>query len=248
MVEEKKDAPAVKEGEIAPKKDEVVVGDIVIPEVSKDKQIAQDQKRRAEKAEAEIAISEASVIELRDQITKLKTAGVTGEKSAHQVNDELKRLANEHNIDESFLTQLVSTVRTATTREIREELDKDYTPKLAKIENERSQEKMNVQFNELYSSVLKDMPEYSSIVNKSVIKSLAFNPENAKKTLPQILEEAYGAALTGKKSIETSRFSREQESPDFDNPSKEDWDKIENDPKSKEEWSKKTEAQIKRYL
>jgi len=243
-----KDSPAVKEGEVSPKTDDVAVGDIVTPVANKDKQIAQDQRKRAEKAEAEKSAADSVVSALQEEVAKLKNAGVTGEKSVLQVNDELRRLSMEHNIDETFLASLVSTVRSATTKEIREELEKDYSPKITKIESERSQEKMDVKFNELYANVLADMPEYKNVVNKNVIKTLVFNPENAKKTLPQIVEEVYGASIAGKKSIELSRGSREQESPNLSNPSKEDWDKIESDPKAHAAWAKSTEEQIKAYL
>ncbi len=243
MSEVKKDAPAAKEGEVTPKEP---VGAIV--DSGKDKQIAEDQRKRAEKAEREKADAESRATQLQEEITKLKTAGAMGDKSIGQVNDEIKRLAKEHNVDETFLAGLVSTVRAATKQEIREEMEKDFSPKLAKIENERSQEKMTQKFNELYDNTLKEMPEFKGIVNKEVIKSLAFNPENAKKTLPEIMEEAYGAAVTGKKSMETSKGGREPEVPNTKSPSKEDWDKIESDPRAKEEWSKNTEAQIKQYL
>ena len=47
-------------------------------------------------------------------------------------------------------------------------------------------------------------PEFKAIANPEVIKSLAILPQNAKKTLSQILEETYGNAITGKRTIETT--------------------------------------------
>jgi len=37
-----------------------------------------------------------------------------------------------------------------------------------------------------------------------VIKALAFNPANKNKTYSQLLDEAYGNALTGRRTIETT--------------------------------------------
>jgi len=41
-------------------------------------------------------------------------------------------------------------------------------------------------------------------VNAEVIKALAFNPANANKTYKQLLEEAYGNAITGRRTVETT--------------------------------------------
>ena len=51
---------------------------------------------------------------------------------------------------------------------------------------------------------LQNAPEYRDVVNVSVIKALAFNPANANKTYRQLLEEAYGNAITGQRTVETT--------------------------------------------
>jgi hypothetical protein len=210
-------------------------------DVEKAERIAHDQKKRAEKAEQEAR-------SLQEEIVKLRANSMSGNISIDKVNDELRKLAEEHNVDEAFLTKLVSTVKTATTKEIREEMEKDYTPKIQKIEQERRYEVAEKKFEDLYTNTLKGMSEYDGIVNKDVIKSLAFNPANAKKTLAQIVEEAYGSAVQGRKSIEATHASKEPEKANLLNPTEADWDKIQSDPQSKTEWAKQAEQQIKDYL
>ncbi len=192
--------------------------------------------------------AEAQAETLQAEISKLKVAGMSGNMPITEVNEQLRKLAEEHNVDETFLTKLVSTVRTATKSEIKEELEKDYNPKLAKLEQERKLEQAEKKFDAIFSKSLKDMPEYDGVVNKEVIKALAFNPANGKKTLPQIIEEAYGSAIQGRKSIESSHPSREAETPNIVNPTKEDWEKIEADPKAKEDWSKSTEQTLRQFM
>lgn len=219
-------------------------------EAQKAERIAADQKRRAEKAEDGKRIAESQVADLQAEINKLKATAMTGSKTVTEINNDLKKLADEHNVDPDFLGKLVSTVTTATREEIRAELEKDYTPKIAKIEQERNMEKANVKFKELYAKTMKTMPEYDGIVNEDVIRALAFSSGNAKKTLPEIIEETYGAAVTGKKSIENANGSRETSTGEINlnKPSAEDWDKIENDPAAKEAWAKKTQQDLQRYL
>jgi hypothetical protein len=63
-----------------------------------------------------------------------------------------------------------------------------------------------------------EMPEYSAIVNKDVIKTLSLDPANQNKTFQQLIEETYGNALGGKRTLETTtpRGGKALESVDFD--------------------------------
>jgi hypothetical protein len=54
------------------------------------------------------------------------------------------------------------------------------------------------------NKTLENSPEYKDIVNVDVIKALAFNPANANKTYKQLLDEAYGNAVTGRRTLETT--------------------------------------------
>jgi len=210
-------------------------------DLSKSERIALDQKKRAEKAESRIA-------DLQDEISNLKKAGIAGSMPVGEVNDEIRRLGQEYGVDESFLIKLVSTVESSTKQKIQQELEKDYNPKLAKIEQERQMEKLEKRFSEVYKETLKNNPEYKGLANKDVIKALAFNPINAKKTLPQLLEEAYGGAIQNKKSIESAHASREPQELDVNRVKGEEWNQVESDPTTREKWAKSAEEQIRRYL
>lgn len=168
--------------------------------------------------------------------------------SVGAVTDELKRMATEYNVDEAFLGKLMAVAKRVTKEEIKAELDQEYAPKLNKLEQEKVKEQAERKFNELLSKTLGELPEYKELVNPEIIKQLAFNPANAKKTLPQILDEVYGSVAKTKKSIETSRPGREPEAPDFARGSVEDFEKINASPEARKEWAKQTEENLRKYL
>jgi hypothetical protein len=81
---------------------------------------------------------------------------------------------------------------------------KKLAQKLERIEESGRINKMEATFMEHLNKTLENSPEYKDIVNVDVIRALAFNPSNANKTYKQLLEEAYGNALTGRRTIETT--------------------------------------------
>lgn len=76
--------------------------------------------------------------------------------------------------------------------------------KLEQLEEKDRIEALNKTFMTHFTAALENAPEYKDLVNVEVIKAMAFNPANANKTYKQLIEEAYGNALTGRRTIETS--------------------------------------------
>lgn len=81
---------------------------------------------------------------------------------------------------------------------------KKLAEKLERIEKNEQMSRMEKIFHDNLSKTLENNPEYKDIVNVEVIKALAFNPANANKTYKQLLEEAYGNALGGRRTVETT--------------------------------------------
>ena len=48
------------------------------------------------------------------------------------------------------------------------------------------------------------MPDYKDLAQKEVIKALALDPNNSKKTFAQLLEMAYGHLIKGKKVLDNT--------------------------------------------
>lgn len=114
-----------------------------------------------------------------------------------EVSDDISDIAEEHNIDKDFLQKLASTIKSQTEKD----LDAKYS---SKFEAKETAEKFEVAFDKAYKIAMERAPEFATIANPEIIKTLAIQPQNSKKTISQILEETYSNALTGKRTIETT--------------------------------------------
>lgn len=81
---------------------------------------------------------------------------------------------------------------------------KKLAQKLEQIEAREIGAKKEAIFTENLNKALENSPEYKDIVNMGVLRALAFDPANSNKTYKQLLEEAYGNAVTGRRTIETT--------------------------------------------
>ncbi len=122
-----------------------------------------------------------------------------GDKS--EVKGNIDEIAEEHNIDKKFLRDFAKAVKADNESEIEEKISSRLKP----LEEKEKAAKINELFEKEYSRSIEAMPEYKDVANKNVIKALTLNPENRKKTFSQIMEEAYGHLLTGKRTLEQTK-------------------------------------------
>ena len=123
-----------------------------------------------------------------------------------EVNSTIKALSEKHGVDADFLEDFAVAVRQEAKKEVEEEL----SSKLRPIEEKEKAEKFDKVFNQHYTKALEQLPEFDGVVNKEVIKTLSLNPANANKTFTQLIEEAYGHLVSGKRTLDVanSRNSR----------------------------------------
>lgn len=81
---------------------------------------------------------------------------------------------------------------------------KELAEKISKIEQKENKLKREEIFQKHYEKALENAPEYKDVANAEVVKQLAFNPANKDKTYSQLLDMAYGNALGGKRTTETT--------------------------------------------
>jgi len=81
---------------------------------------------------------------------------------------------------------------------------KELAAKLAKIEENEKRAAQDVKLTAALNKALDNAPEYKDIANLALIKQMAMNPSNKEKTFPQLLDEAYGNAIPGKRTTETT--------------------------------------------
>lgn len=134
--------------------------------------------------------------ELEKEVQDLREKLAAGTMTNTEVSSDLKSLAEEHNIDPSFLDKLAKTIKAQT--------ESDFEEKLRPLTERDARDARDKAFNEHFGKTLEAMPEFKGVVNQSVIKQMAMNPENAEKTFSQLIEEAYGNTITGKRSMESN--------------------------------------------
>lgn len=114
-----------------------------------------------------------------------------------EISDNIAEISEEYDIDPNFLSKLVSNIKEETTRELEAKIN-------SKFGDKDKADKFETAFSKAFSVALERGPEFQNIANPEVIKTLAKLPQNSKKTVSQLLEETYGNALTGKRTIETT--------------------------------------------
>lgn len=191
------DAPTEQQAvqpEVQPEKTGQTVGELLQTEAPKKSEkpdsVPFDVFEREKKAARELKRE-------RDELKQRLDAG----ESLSEVSDDIKSLAEEYNLDAGFLTKWAK----AQEGRVRKELEAQMEAKLAPLTAKEKEAKINEAFTNAYNQTIEQMPEYKDIVKPEVIKALSLDPKNAKKTFNQIIEEAYGHVVTGKRTIETTK-------------------------------------------
>jgi len=137
---------------------------------------------------------------LEKELKSLKSSIDNGS-SDKEVSADIEAIAAQYqDVDKNFLRKYAEAVETRAFNKAQALIDE----KLKPLETERHQEKLDKVFNTHYAKALADMPEYENVANKEVIKALSLLPQNATKTFAQLIEDTYGNALRGKRTIETT--------------------------------------------
>lgn len=147
--------------------------------------------------------------DMKDLKKLIEDGGTKGE-----VIDTVDSLAEEYNLDPKFLTKLANSIR----KDVEKEADDKISSKLKPLEAKDREDKIDKAFNKHFKEAMAEMPEYADIVNEDVIKSLSLEPKNQNKTFAQLIEDTYGKAVPGKRTLETIQpgGGRAPEDSDFD--------------------------------
>lgn len=138
--------------------------------------------------------------EVRKELDALKKSIESGA-TKKEVSTDIKDLAEKHGVDAEFLNDFAHAVRKEANEDTEEKISSIKKP----IEEKENAEKREKSFNEHYEKTLEELPEFKKLVNKDVIKALAFDPKNANKTFAQIFQDSYGHLVTGKKTLEPTK-------------------------------------------
>lgn len=144
-------------------------------------------------------VPEAVFLEVKRELKALKRRLDTGEEpTKKEVSASIKSIADKYSLDDEFLGELVSAVRS----ESKSEFEDTLAAKLGPIQERDREEKIDKAFTGAYARAIEAAPEFKGIANSSVIKALSLDPKNSNKTFNQLLEEAYGHLIEGKRTVD----------------------------------------------
>lgn len=198
------------------------------------------------KAKEPKTVPEAVFLELKKELKTLKKSIEDGA-TKKEVSADIKALAEKHNVDEGFLEELSTIMKSSSKAEIEAEL----ASKLAPLQAKERDEKIDNAFTKAYAKAIASAPEFEGIVNKEVIKTLSLDPKNANKTFNQLIEESYGHLVTGRKTIDYSSGSnRSEDTVDFAKAQSdgEYMKKVMSDPNLKKQYNKDLTSRLSSVL
>ena len=167
-----------------------------IGELSEEIYNEESEEHASEKTVPEYAFvaQKKALIAAEKELKALRESMQYQEATQYEQVTGVDAIADKYNLDREFMNELKSTIEN--------DLDAKYASKESAKEKA---DKFNDAFSKQYNTALERGPEFQAIANPDVIKTLATLPQNKNKTVSQLLEETYGNALTGKRTIETTQ-------------------------------------------
>lgn len=180
----------------AEKTAEPTIGDTPIVEQTISDMIPEKEEVKPNLIPEGVFLGEKKARKAAEKEVERLTALIESGGSKEEVSNSIDAIAEEHDIDKGFLKKLSSTIKAEAKAEIEADIN-------AKSVGENKMKQFEDSFNKGLQVALERGPEFKDIANADVIKQLALLPQNSKKTISQILEETYGNAIQGKRTIET---------------------------------------------
>lgn len=194
--QESKDEPVKSPDAVVPEtKKETTVGDALNPALP-------EKKEDTVPLSTFLEVKNANK-ELTREMKELKKSIEAGA-TKKEVSADISALADKHGVDADFLQDFAAAVRA----EAKKEADEAVASKLKPLEDKERMQKIEEAFGVHYTKALEALPEYTGLVNRDVIKNLSLLPQNANKTFTQLIEEAYGHLVTGKRSVDPATTTR----------------------------------------
>jgi len=132
--------------------------------------------------------------QLHKDIADIKASINDGATKA-EVSADIAAIGEKYGVDSSFLGELASVIR--------KETGQDIEAKIQPLTAKEKADHIEGVFSTHFDKALADMPEYSAVVNRDVIKTLSLDPRNQNKTFAQLIEDTYAKAIPqGKRTLE----------------------------------------------
>jgi hypothetical protein len=141
-------------------------------------------------------------LQLKKELKDLKKNSSTSK----SVDSSIEEIASEFDVDPSFAQKLANAIETSSMskfeeRYLAEKREMEYKQKMAESESK---------LDKAIEQALENEPHFKGIANPEVIKELARKSTDKSITVSQLLENVYGNAVTGKKTMETATPSNDR--------------------------------------
>ncbi len=155
--------------------------------------------------------TQSELKELKEKIREIEESRYDGV-SDNEIKSSMDDLSEEYNVDKDFLKKQSKILKEEIRAEMQEELKKNLEPLSQREKEKKYVEDVTTYFN----NSLEKMPEFKGIANLQSIIDLGRLPKNQQKTVSQLIEETFGSAITGKKTIESSNVRGNTEPTEVD--------------------------------
>lgn len=189
--------------------------------------------------------AESKVAELQAELEKARNAPKS------ETPASVRAISEQYDISEDVLNAILNASYTMTKDKVREELEAEFSPKLAEFETikqEKTKHEFETKFNDALTDTLNDMPEYKDLVDTDDLKTWVKSGKYSKLNLPQLIEQKYGKFVQGKKTIEQGYSAKEVDVVDVSNMTDNDYMKLDSDPALKEKWAKNLPDRLRSIL
>jgi hypothetical protein len=155
--------------------------------------------------------TQSELKELKEKIREIEESRYDGV-SDKEIKSSMDDLSEEYNVDKDFLKKQSKILKEEIRAEMQEELKRNLEPLSQREKEKKYVEDVTTYFN----NAIEKMPEFKDVANLQAIIDLGRLPKNQQKTVTQLIEETFGSAITGKKTIESSNVRGTVESTEVD--------------------------------
>lgn len=136
-------------------------------------------------------------LQLKKELKEMKKSSTT---SSQSIDSSIEEIANEFDVDSAFAKKLANAIENSSINKFEER----YLAEKKEIEHKQKLQESESKLDKAIESALESSPFYKDVVNIEIIKDLARKTTDKTMTVSTLLENVYGRAVTGKRTLESS--------------------------------------------
>lgn len=142
------------------------------------------------------------------RIKELEQQLAAGDTTQVEAADDIEAIADEFGLDDTgkyYLSKVFAAAERRAEAKAAVAAEAKTKEALKPLTEKERQDQIDTAFTRHFNAAMEQLPELADVVNPSVIKQLSLLPQNASKTFRQIIEETYGNAVSGRRTLEPNK-------------------------------------------